>query len=224
MTDRPARLFDEARARADICDAMRELETLGLNRGTSGNVSVRSCQGMLITPSGVPVPRLTPESIVALDAGGAVLDPAARPSSEWRFHQEIYLARTDIGAVVHVHSAHATALSCQNRPIPAFHYMVAVAGGDDIPCTRYATFGSAELATEIALAIRDRQACLIANHGMLAIAKTLSRAVALAVEVETLAEQYQLACIAGQPRLLSSREMALVLEKFKTYGERDDAE
>jgi ribulose-5-phosphate 4-epimerase/fuculose-1-phosphate aldolase len=189
-----------------------------LNRGTAGNLSTRDGDGCLITPSGVKPDALANEAIVALDADGAARIPGQRPSSEWRFHHAIYASRPDALAVVHVHSPHATALACLRRPLPAFHYMVAVAGGPDIRCAPYATFGSQALARAAIAALDGRFACLLANHGMITLGRDVSGAIDLAIEVEELARQYLLALTVGEPVILPTAEMQTVVEKFKTYG------
>lgn len=204
--------------RQAICDGMRRLESLGLNHGTAGNLSARHGDGCLITPSGIRPVALASATVVALDAYGAARVPGQRPSSEWRFHHAIYASRPDAQAVVHVHSAYATALACLRRPLPAFHYMVAVAGGPDIRCAPYATFGSEALAQAATAALEGRLACLLANHGMITLGRDVGSAIDLAVEVEELARQYLLALTIGEPVILPAAEMQVVLEKFKTYG------
>jgi len=196
----------------------------GLNRGTSGNLSVRSGDGMLITPSGIPYEELSTEDIVHV---GPIVetrpdfDGARKPSSEWRIHRDVYLARPDVQAILHAHPVHATALACLRRPLPAFHYMVAVAGGRDIRCADYATFGSQALSDRVLEALRGRRACLMANHGILVTESDPARALALAQEIEQLARSY-LECLAvGEPVVLDDAEMDRVLEKFRTYGSRD---
>jgi L-fuculose-phosphate aldolase len=215
-----ARTTDEEILADAICIGMCQLEALGLNRGTSGNMSTRIQDGFLITPSGIATPDLHSSLMVKLDADGNPIDRENGPqrSSEWRFHRDIYHARTDVQAIVHVHSAYATALACQRRSLPAFHYMIAVAGGLDIRCAPYATFGSQALSDGAVSALRERRACLLANHGLIAVGNSLVKAIALAVEVEELARQYSLSCSLGEPVLLSESEMADVIEKFKTYG------
>lgn len=210
----------EVAARESLCDGMRELERLGLNRGTAGNLSVRCADGFLITPSGVKPRDLDATAIVAMQASGEPRDANSRPSSEWRFHRDIYAARTEVAAIVHVHSTYATALACQRRGLPSFHYMVAVAGGADVRCADYATFGTQALSDAALVALAGRRACLLANHGVIALGTTLERAVDLAVEIEALAEQFLLATGNGTPVLLDDEEMARVVEKFKTYGAR----
>jgi ribulose-5-phosphate 4-epimerase/fuculose-1-phosphate aldolase len=203
--------------RQAIIDAAREMQRLGLNRGSSGNISVRTVEGFLITPSGMPPDKLRPEDIVAMDEEGR---PQGRrkPSSEWRFHRDIYRARPDAGAVLHAHPPFCVALACLGKGIPAFHYMVAMAGGKDIRCAPYATYGTQVLSDHALAALDGRRACLLANHGMIVLDRTLERALALAVEVEGLAEGYWRALQIGTPILLDDQEMALILEKFAHYG------
>lgn len=207
--------------REALCAASRTLERRGLNCGTAGNVSVRVAGGFLVTPSGVKPARLTPAAMVAMALDGKLADPSQRPSSEWRFHRDIYAARPDASAVVHVHSPYATALACQRRDIPGFHYMIAKAGGSSIRCSAYATFGTQALSDVALVALEDRRACLLANHGMIALGADLERAVDLTVEVEELARQYALALMCGTPVLLSASEMRDALQRFKTYGASD---
>lgn len=206
------------KARQAVCKAMRDLEVVGLNRGTAGNASVRIDGGFLITPSGLKPERLTPENIVHIDAFAEQIADGVNPSSEWRFHKDIYMTRSDAGAIVHVHSAYATALACQRRAIPAFHYMVAVAGGSSIRCAPYATFGTQALSDAALQALDGHRACLLANHGMITLGESLEAALDLAVEVEELARQYALALMSGEPVLLSESEMFEVIDKFKDYG------
>ena len=211
----------ESALRLALVAAARSLTTQGLNRGTSGNIGVRLKASFLITPSGVPTEELLPEAMVEMDFSGAVLG-AGKPSSEWRFHRDILALRTEIGAVVHTHSRYATALACLQREVPAFHYMIARAGGDSIRCTPYAIFGSQAL-SELALqALENRKACLLGNHGMIALGFDLADAMSMALEVESLCEQYWSALQLGAPKLLSKSQMQEVLEKFKDYGRRQD--
>ena len=213
-----------ASLREALCAASRSLEQFGLNCGTAGNLSVRVENGFLVTPSGVKPAALTPAAIVAMGLDGSITDSRQQPSSEWRFHRDIYLARGDAGAVVHVHSPYATALACQRRDIPGFHYMIAKAGGDSIRCGSYATFGTQALSDAALLALTGRQACLLANHGMIALGVSLDKALDMTREVEELARQYALALSCGTPVLLSADEMRDALERFKTYGGRDGQE
>lgn len=193
------------------------MNTVGINRGTSGNVSARWKSGFLITPSGRRYEDTRPVDIVWVDAKGAARGKWA-PSSEWRFHHDIYRDRADVHAVVHTHSSFATTLACLGKNVPAFHYMVAVAGGNDIRCAPYATFGTQQLSDHALRALKGRKACLLANHGMIATGSDLDKALALAVEVEALCEQYWRALQVGRPKILSVREMRKVLQKFSTYG------
>ena len=207
--------------RAGVVAACRELARSGLTHGTSGNVSVRRDQsGFFISPSGVAYATLEAGDVPLLDFNGHWFG-RRRPSSEWRFHRDILQARSDAGAIVHTHSPHATALACTGRDIPAFHYMVAVAGGGDIRCAPYHTFGSQELSDAAVAALEGRRACLLANHGVIAIGAGLDAALALAAEVENLAAQYCAALAIGGVRLLDDAQMSQVVEKFRTYGRPD---
>jgi len=208
----------ETDLRVQLADVARELVRRGLNRGTAGNASARCAQGFLITPSGVDVHLLTPESLVFVTMDGEAQGDF-KPSSEWRMHRDIYAARADAGAVIHTHSDNATALACLERPIPPFHYMVAVAGGSLIDCAPYARFGTAELSEAMLKGLGPRRATLLAHHGMICHGKDLAAALSLAEEVEGLARQYLLACSAGRPRSLSDAQMAAVLKAFETYGQ-----
>lgn len=203
---------------AALCAGMRRLEALGLNRGTAGNLSVRSGAGLLITPSGVAPAALEPRLMVLLAADGTAQADAARPSSEWRIHHDIYRARPDAGAVVHVHSPYATALACQRRELPPFHYMIAVAGGSNVRCAPYALFGTQALSDAAIAALDGRRACLLANHGMITLGADLDSAIGLAIEVEELARQYNLSCAYAEPTHLTSVQMDAVIEQFKDYG------
>ena len=218
---------DESALRRAIVGTALEMERLGINQGTSGNVSARYRAGLLITPSGVSARELDEKDIVWLPldiADDAELLRIERPSSEWRIHRDILRARDDIDAVVHTHSIAATAMAIHGRDIPALHYMVAAAGGDSIRCAPYALFGTQLLSDHALTALQNRRACLLAHHGVVALGVDLARAVWLAHEVEVLARQYLLACQLGAPPLLSGEQMDEVLEKFKTYGRRKEAE
>jgi L-fuculose-phosphate aldolase len=207
--------------REQLVETARAMNGRGLNQGTSGNISARVPDGMLITPTAVPYDVMTPADIVLADLQGRVLEPGPRPpSTEWRLHAAILAARPDVETVLHAHAMFATTLACLRRPIPAFHYMVAVAGGDSIPCAPYAVFGSPELAGHAARALADRDACLLANHGMLAVGASPRAALDLAIEVETLAAQYWRALQVGEPVLLSDAEMVEVAERFGRYRGR----
>jgi L-fuculose-phosphate aldolase len=207
---------DELTSRQRLIETALEMNRAGINSGTSGNVSVRLGQGMLITPSGIPYGDLQAQDIVRVEADGRAV--GGKPSSEWRFHHDIYRSKPEAGAVVHTHPRHCTALACLHKAIPAFHYMVAVAGGDDIPLAGYATFGSPELSSEVLQALQDRSACLMANHGLVCHGHDLSSALALACEVEHLASMYLDCLSVGEPELLDAAEMRRVLEKFRDYG------
>ena len=192
----------------------------GLSPGRSGNVSARFERGMLITPTGMAYDELEPKDIVFVDADGGVMGGQRKPSSEWHFHLAAYTARPDRHALVHTHSMHATVLACAHKPIPAFHYMVAVAGGNDIPCVPYATFGTEDLARHVAAGLKNRDACLMAQHGQVALGATLEGALELAFEVEALAEQYFKVLQLGDAHILPDDEMAVMVEKFKSYGQK----
>ena len=209
--------MSELEQRQQLIQASLDLIRSGLTQGTSGNLSVRTETGMLITPSGVPYATLLPRDIVPVRPDGSH-DHPLNPSSEWQLHRDIYGARPEVQAIVHAHPTFSTALATCHLPIPPFHYMVAVAGGADIRCADYATFGTPELSAATLAALTDRKACLLANHGMVAIGESLARAMWLAVEVETLARQYLLALQIGGPRLLSADHIARVMEKFQSYG------
>lgn len=211
----------ERAARQSLIDTCIGMNASGLSLHKSGNASLRWGSGLLITPTGRAYDRLQPEDIVYLEADGSCPPGQLIPSSEWRFHVDILRAFPACNAVVHVHSTHATALACLGRGIPAFHYMVAVAGGDRIPCAPYATFGTPELSANVLAALGGGyRACLMANHGQVATGKTLSEAYALAEEVENLARQYLLARSLGETRDLPADEMARVVEKFRSYGQQ----
>lgn len=206
--------------RRAIVETCRRMNAIGVNQGTVGNVSARSGDGFLISPTGVPYESLAPEQVVAMDIDGGWTGDW-RPSSEWRIHAAIYGARPEAGAVIHTHAPHATALSCLRRDVPAFHYMMAVTGGASLRCAEYATYGTPELAANMLRALKDRTACLLANHGAVGFAPSLEAALALMAEVENLCRQYILARQAGEPVILNAAEMARVLEIFGTYGKQD---
>ncbi|MGH6718583.1 MAG: class II aldolase/adducin family protein [Alphaproteobacteria bacterium] len=208
-----------ARLRRGVVAAARALEAAGLNRGTSGNIGARVAGGLLVTPTGVAPAGLVPSSIVRLDDAGTVVEGASAPTSEWRIHRDVLARRPDAGAVVHAHPTFATALACQGLAIPAFHYMVAVAGGPSIRCAPYATFGTARLSAGVVAALEGRRACLMAHHGIVALGRDLAAAVRLAIEVEALAEQYWHVLQLGRPKLLGAAEMRRVLAKFARYGQ-----
>jgi L-fuculose-phosphate aldolase len=208
---------DERNARDSIVAAARELDAQGLNRGTSGNVSVRFRDGLLITPSGVPTARMRPEDVVAMERDGSH-PPDQKPSSEWRFHRDILAARPEVGAVVHAHPVYCTAFAMCGREIPAVHYMIAAFGGPTVRCAAYAPYGTAELSELALAALADRNACLLANHGMIAAGATLEKALWLSVELETLCQQYAVALQVGTPAILSDREIGTTVERFRGYG------
>lgn len=218
-----ARTPDESGLRAAMVRAALELDARGLNRGTSGNVGVRCGVHLLVTPSGVPARELTAQGMALVAPDGQVIG-AGRPSSEWRFHRDILQSRPDVHAVVHVHSPFATTLACLRIEVPPFHYMIAAAGGSTIRCAPYALFGTQELSDHALAALQDRRACLLGNHGMVATGRDLADAVALCVEVESLCEQYWRARQIAEPHHLSEAQMAEVMERFRTYGRRGDAQ
>jgi L-fuculose-phosphate aldolase len=208
----------EKALRKAVLETARSMSRSGLSPGRSGNVSARVADGMLVTPSGIAYDQIEAADIVHVCADGSVPPGQRRPSTEWHFHLAAYRARPDMNALVHTHSLNATVLACAGMPIPAFHYMVAVAGGTDIPLVPYATFGTEELAGHVARGLADRKACLMAHHGQVAMGTSLSSALELAHEVEVLAEQYLKVLTLGPAACLSEAEMAVVLEKFKSYG------
>jgi L-fuculose-phosphate aldolase len=203
--------------REQLLQVTRKLTQTGLNRGTAGNASVRDGNGFLVTPSGIPAEAMTVRDLVWMDFDGGTEGERA-PSSEWRFHRDILHSRPEVGAVIHTHSMFATTLACLRRDIPPFHYMIALAGGDSIRCAPYALFGTQALSDAALAALQDRKACLLANHGMIALGRDLDHALAVAVEVETLCEQYWRTLQAGGPALLTAQEMADAIEQFKGYG------
>jgi L-fuculose-phosphate aldolase len=206
------------RLREEIVATARAMNALDINRGMAGNVSARVEGGFLITPSGVAYDEIDADNIVAVTSEGDARGRLA-PSSEWRFHRDIYAQRSDAGAIVHTHGPFATTLACLDRGIPAFHYMVAIAGGKDIRCAPYATFGTEELSERAVAALLDRRACLLAHHGAIAIGARLTDALRVAREVETLAEMYWRALQVAEPVRLPDEEMDRVLVRFATYGQ-----
>jgi L-fuculose-phosphate aldolase len=204
--------------RAEIIAVTLALDAAGMVPNKSGNVSCRSGGGFAITPAGMPYCELKPADIVQLSLEGEPCATSLRPSSEWRMHAAIYRARPDVAAIVHTHSPNATALACAGRGIPAFHYMIALAGGE-VRCTPYATFGTAELAESAVRGLEGRRACLLGNHGVMAAGTTLQRALAVAVEVENMAGEYLSLLAAGlQPNLLDEAEIRNVIDRFADYG------
>ncbi len=205
--------------RAELIATARALQPAGLNKGTSGNVSVRDGDGFLITPTGMAYAALTADDIPRMALDGSHVG-ARKPSSEWRFHRDLYARRPEVGAVLHAHSPFAVSLACLRRDIPPFHYMIARFGGDTIRCADYALFGSQALSDAALHAMRDRRACLLANHGLLVAGRDLDDALSLAIELEELCEQYWRACQLGQPVLLSAAEMRAVIAQFAGYGQQ----
>jgi len=205
--------------RREIVATARRMNTAIGNPGTSGNVSARAGKGFLVTPSGFPYDEMTPRDVVAMDFEGKAVG-RHEPSTEWPFHAAILTARPEVGAIVHLHSPAATAVACLRRDLPPFHYMVAIAGGDSVRCAPYATFGTDALARHAVTALEGRTACLLANHGQIAVGPTLARAFAVAAEIEHLCGVYLRARAVGEPVLLSAAEMAEALAKFATYGRR----
>jgi L-fuculose-phosphate aldolase len=207
---------EELQLRHAAVAAMARLDERGLNRGSAGNLSCRLGAGMLITPTGMGA-ELGSDDMVWMGFDGEVRGDW-QPSSEWHFHRAVYLARPDLHAIVHTHSVHATTLACLRRELPAFHYMVAVAGGSRVPLVDYHTFGTEALSLAVAEGLREVQACLLANHGLVAAGTTLAQAMKITVEIEALCESYLKALAVGEPVLLSEAQMAEVIEKFRSYG------
>jgi L-fuculose-phosphate aldolase len=212
--------MNESELRGELVRVAKKLEAQGLNRGSSGNLSMHFGEGLLITPSGMGAEGLTADDIVFVSFEGEIRG-RLKPSSEWMFHRDILEQRPEFGAVIHTHSTAATSLACMRRDVPPFHYMVALAGGDSIRCADYATFGTQALSDATMIALQDRKACLLANHGMIAAGKNLAEAFKLAVEVETLCEQYLRTLQAGAPVLLTAEEFRAAQQQFADlhYGE-----
>lgn len=208
---------DEKVLRAELVETCREMARRGLTRGTSGNVGVRSGDGFLVSPTGVPYAELHPEQVVRMAFDGSHQGEFL-PSSEWRFHRDILAARSDLHAVVHTHSTHATALAVMGRDIPAIHYEIAAAGGPTIRCAPYATFGTEALARGVLSALEGRRACLLAHHGVVAAGADLGSALSLAETIEELARLYLLCLPAGEPPVLPDAEIAAVIERYRSYG------
>jgi L-fuculose-phosphate aldolase len=211
---------DEGKLRTRMLEVMRAMDARGLNRGTSGNVSARFGDGMLVTPSGVPPERLSPEAMVFVRADDSIPEGQLKPSSEWRMHMQILRRRPDVGGVVHCHSRHATILACAGQPIPAVHYMVGVSGGASVPVAPYATFGSEALADAVVAALDGRNAALMANHGQIAVAPSLSHALLIAEEIEEQAAVYWGCLAIGGPNILSDDQMAEIMTQFRAYGQK----
>ncbi|MDX1043669.1 class II aldolase [Sinorhizobium medicae] len=215
--------MNELQLRQLIIDHCRHMNAIGLNQGTSGNISLRHGDTMLITPSAVPYAEMTPEMIVAMPVEGeyGVWSGPKRPSVEWPFHLDILRARPDVGAVVHTHATFSTILSIARKPIPACHYMIAAFGGSDVRVADYARYGTKALSEKVLKAMEGRSACLMANHGMIATGSSLEKAMWAAVELETIAKQYYHALLIGGPVILPQQEIDGVLEGFATYGHQD---
>jgi L-fuculose-phosphate aldolase len=220
MKPKPATRASLSQQLIDTCLSMN---AQGINQGSAGNVSLRFESGFLITPSGLAYERLQPSDIVLVAMDGTTRDPL-KPSSEWRMHRDIYDRRPEAGAVLHAHSTFATALSCLRIDIPAFHYMIAVAGGADIRCADYALFGTQELSDNMLAALDGRRACLLGTHGMICFHRNLEKALALGIEVETLARQYWYARQAGEPVILTAAQMEEVIARFADYGKQPGIE
>jgi L-fuculose-phosphate aldolase len=208
------------RLRDELVSTAKRMSSLGLTPGMSGNISVRSPVGMIVTPSGMPYPDMTADDAVELEMSGKVRPGQPAPTTEWQLHRDILGARQDVTAIVHTHSLFCTTMSMLRRDIPAVHYMVVLAGSDAIPCAEYATFGSAKLALNAVSALRGGHACLLANHGMVALGPTLAGALRLAAEVETLASQYWHAAQLGTPHVLDRAELEAVRNRFSEYGQQ----
>lgn len=213
----------EADLRAELVARAQELDASGLNRGSSGNLSARIGDAMLITPSGIPAPRLTPDQLakMPLDRRDGQYDGPLKPSTEWRFHLDLMRARPDFNAIVHTHAPFSTILAVARKPIPAIHYMMAAFGGPDIRCSGYATYGTAELSEQVVAAIEGRNGCLMANHGMIVGGANLARATWLAHELEALAHQYFHVLQIGGGHILSEAELADTAKGFASYGVQD---
>ena len=217
---------DSQPLRSALIEHAQRMAPAQLNRGSAGNLSVRAVHagqsGYLITPTGMTYADLTPDDLVFIGLDGSVRGQR-KPSSEWRFHHDVYASRPEAGAILHAHSPFAVTLACLRREIPPFHYMIARFGGDTLRCADYATFGTQALSDAALAALEDRCACLLANHGLLVFGSDLKHAFDLAVEAEELCEQYWRACAIGSPVLLDADEMHRVLAKFATYGQQPDA-
>lgn len=215
--------MSELQIREKIIDLCLQMNSSGLNQGTSGNISARLDGAMLITPSGIPYEKLVPNDIAKMELIDNELEWQGpyKPSSEWHFHRSILMAKPDLHAIVHTHSTFATVVSIARETIPACHYMIAAFGGNTVRCANYETFGTPELSSSITTALENRSACLLANHGMIAVGKDLDNAMWAAVELETLAKQYYYAKLAGNMQILPDKEMDRVIEKFKNYGQKD---
>jgi len=207
--------------RREVIETCLKMNAEGINQGTSGNVSVRSDEGFLITASGIAYEKMKPAHVIEMDLEGNYRGDYL-PSTEWRMHMDIFRARPEAKAIVHVHSPYATALACLRREVPAFHYMIGVTGGTSLRVSDYAEFGTQELSDTMLKALEGRTACLLANHGQICFGPSLSKALWLAGEIETLCHQYWAACLAGKPILLDEAQMVSVLRRFKTYGKQPE--
>jgi L-fuculose-phosphate aldolase len=216
---------DERALRREMVETCRRMNASGINQGTSGNLSVRCGKDFLITPSSLAYDGMKPSDIMKMGYDGT-FEGKHRPSSEWRFHRDILRERQDVNAVLHCHSVYATTLAVHHRSMPAFHYMIAVAGGTTIRCSRYATFGTQALSDAALEALQDRRACLLGQHGQIALGTTMAGALWLAVEVETLARMYVQALPLGEPPVLDEAEMGRVIAQMQrmSYGQMPDAE
>ena len=207
--------------RREVIETCLKMNAEGINKGTSGNVSVRNDEGFLITASGIVYEKMKPAHVIEMDLEGNYRGDYL-PSTEWRMHMDIFRARPEAKAIVHVHSPYATALACLRREIPAFHYMIGVTGGTSLRISDYAEFGTQELSDTMLKALEGRTACLLANHGQICFGPSLSKALWLAGEIEALCHQYWAACLAGKPILLDEAQMVSVLRRFKTYGKQPE--
>lgn len=215
--------MSELKTRDSIVAACREMNRTGINQGTSGNISVRWEDGLLITPTSLPYDQMTSDDIVFLGMDGRPRG-TNQPSSEWRFHRDIMKAKPEVGAIVHAHPMYSTIIAIMGKAIPPLHYMIAIAGGHTIPCAPYATFGTEELSRHAVAALHDRAACLLEHHGLIATGPTLDKAMWLAVEVETLAQQFHGCLQIGGPRLLPVEEIEHVRARMGEYGHRPKAQ
>ncbi len=214
---------DDLAQRRAMVDTCRRMNASGINQGTAGNISLRDGDEFLITPTSLPYDRMEPEDLVRMKFDGTY-EGRRRPSSEWRFHRDILASRRDIDVVLHCHSIYATTLACHHKTIPSFHYMTGVAGGTTIRCAAYATFGTQALSDAALVALDDRLACLLGQHGQISLGRTLDSALALGIEVETISRLYVQALTLGEPPVLSDEEMARVLQQMKnmSYGQAPD--
>lgn len=211
--------------RREMVATCRAMNASGINQGTAGNISIRNAKGLLITPSSLPYDTMQPEDVVQLYFDGSY-DGARRPSSEWRFHRDILAARPDVSCVFHCHSIYATTLAIHHKTIPSFHYMTGLFGGTTIRCARYATFGTQALSDAALEALEGRTACLLGQHGQIALGKTLAQGLANAIEVETLSRLYVQALTLGEPPILDDAEMERVIQQMQnmSYGNAPDLE